>query len=154
MFKFLKSMFNKTVSKEKPLTSSSAIRDKFGNFQLTKILDGKNPTFSVEKQVSGNYKVSQTLEKTKTRIDYIVDTKGRVLSKEVTLGKGNRASSVIKGSKTLYSGDIVDGVSVTTPCLTSIQYKVPLYEEYNGFKNTYSKTSDGWVFKGSAPSNL
>lgn len=154
MFEFLNSMFNKNETKEESFTPLSEIRDKLGNFQLTKILDGKNPAFTVEKQVSGTYKVSQVLDKTKSQIDYVVDRNGRVLSKVVTLGEGNRASSVIKGSKTLYSGDIVNGVSVTIPNKARIQYKAPLYQGYDGFENTYSKTSDGWKFKGSTPLNL
>ena len=125
-----------------------------GNLQLTKILEGKIPAYSAKKQVSGTYKVSQILEKTKTKIDYIVNSRGQVLSKEVTLGEGNLASSVIKGTKTLYSGDIVNGVPVTVPIRASIQYKAPLYKDYNGFANNYSKTSNGWVFKGSSPLNL
>ena len=154
MFKFLKAMFNNTVSKEMPFTSLAAIRDKVGNFSIGKILEGKYPAISIEKQVSGNYKVSQILEKTKTKIDFIVDQNGRVLSKEVLLGEGNSANCVIKGTKTLYSGDIINGVRTTVPTRAYIQYKAPICPEKNGFQNAYSKTSSGWEFKGATPINL
>lgn len=153
MFNLFKK-FNLGKTKEAYSTFSKNFRDKFGNFKLAKILKEKNPGLSVEKQVSGTYKISETLKKTNTKIDYIVDSQGRVLSKEVLLGEGNSASSIIKSTKTLYNRDIFNGVSVTTPNRIYVRYKVPLYKEYNGFENTYIKTSNGWKHKNTSPLNL
>ena len=138
---------------EKGSNYLNTIRDKYGKFNITKILDIKSPTISVKKLDFG-YKISQVIEKTKTQIDYIVDRNGRVLSKNVTPGEGNPASSVIKCIKTLYSGNIVDGVSVTTPTSAYVQYKIPLFPGFKGFQKNFSKTSDGWILKGSTPLNL
>ena len=146
MFKFLKTMSNKTGTKDASFSTLNTIRDKFGNFQLTKILEGKFPTLSVKKHPSGiAYEISQTLEKTKTKIDYIVDSNGQILRKEVKLGEGHPASSIIKGVETLYSGDIVNGAYVRVPTHVSIKYKTPLFQGYNGFKIKYSKTPTGWA---------
>ena len=154
MFKSLKTMLDKTEAKDVSFSTLNTIRDKFGNFQLTKILEGKFPTLSVKKHPSGfSYNISQKIEKTKTKIDYIVDSHGRILSKKVKLGKGHPASPFIKGVETLYSGDIVNGAYVRVPSNVSIQYKTPLYRGYKGFEIKYSKTPTGWA-KTTTPFNF
>lgn len=148
MFKLLDKVLNK--AKDVPF-SLNAIKNKQGCLPMGDILSGKYPFLSVSENIPGFYEVSHILPKTGTQVTLNVDKNGKVLKKSVVLGKDNSASSIIHSTRTLYNTDVVNGVGISVPGNTCINYKLPLFQEANGFSKRYSATPTGWVSKAPTP---
>lgn len=163
MLKFFQKIFSKAdvndvlpkvKAKDVPF-SLSQIQDKGGNLPMADILGGKYSALAVKENIPGViYEVTHVLPKTGTEVTYKVDRNGRLLAKEVLLGEGNSASSIVHSSYTQYSGDYINGMHVSIPDYARINIRVPLYKDGRGFSRIYSKDSTRWMEQQPTPFNF
>ena len=151
MANWLQKLFNKVD--DVPF-SLSALKNKQGCLPIDDILAGKYPALAVNERAGGIYEVTHVLPKTGTEVTYKVDRRGNLLAKNVLLGEGNSASSIVHSNSTLYSGDIVDDVYTKVPTTSYINYKFPMFKDAKGFTKVSSKTPNGWVNMAPRPFNF
>ena len=83
---------------------------------------------------------SKTLKKTGTRIDYVVDKKGRINRKIITLGEGNHASANVHSVQANY--DLCGNINMAT-----VNSKSPIYKDPRVLGMSLKYTKKGNTFR-------
>lgn len=151
MKKFLFEFFGDFFNSPK-VVSLSALLGKDGKVPIKDILAGKFKNIKVEELPIG-FRLSTISPKTGTETIFKVGRDGRLLAKENIIGSGNSISAILHSNKVLYNGTIKNGKPCIEPTVSYINYKLPVFEDANGFTTKFKKTPLGFEITSRIPFN-